>query len=396
MPVSTSRLQDFSRGLRFVDLRDRETVRFVARSTLASSRGERTMVDIAFDALWLTLEGAPTAGGSAAWEEKSEQHLDLPESMKSEGGSRPPESASRVGLDPGPERCDESAGRPVGLYSAEERLRYRDFSQLSERELEDAKRFVASIRWYLPERRSRRRRRAKRTGEIDMRRLLRHSLRHGGEIVDLPHRRRRSKRRRLVLMCDISGSMDCYTRVLLHFLHSVEARFSAAEVFVFGTRLTRITPLLRWRDADAALAAVSEEVQDWAGGTRIGDSIGAFHRLWARRSGANGAIIVIISDGWDRGDPERLKHEMQRLRRTGHRLLWLNPLLGSRDYRPLTRGMAAALPLVDDFLPVNNINSLQELAGLFGALSARSRSASSSVEPRRLHRRDRVTATMRR
>jgi uncharacterized protein with von Willebrand factor type A (vWA) domain len=166
------------------------------------------------------------------------------------------------------------------------------------------------------------------------------------------------------LLCDISGSMDRYTRVLLHFLHSVELSLQRTEVFVFGTRLTRITGTLRRRDPDAALAAVAGQVQDWSGGTRIGECLGVFNRRWARRVLSHGAIVLIISDGWDRGAPDRLAAEMERLQRASYRLLWLNPLLGSPGYRPLTQGIQAALPYVDDFLPVHNLASLEALATL--------------------------------
>lgn len=180
----------------------------------------------------------------------------------------------------------------------------------------------------------------------------------------LARRAPKLKRRKLVLICDISGSMDRYTRLLLHFLHSMERSLDNVEVFVFGTRLTRITHALRTRDTDSAIAAVTDEVQDWSGGTRIGESLRTFNRRWARRVLGHGAIVLIISDGWDRGEPEVLAAEMARLQRSSYRLIWLNPLLGSPGYRPLTQGIQAALPYVDTFLPVHNLQSLEELAAL--------------------------------
>jgi len=187
-------------------------------------------------------------------------------------------------------------------------------------------------------------------------------MRHGGEMFDLAVRGPKLKRRQLVVLCDISGSMDRYTRLLLHFLHSVESSRERTEVFVFSTRLTRITRTLHRRDADAAIAAVTGRVHDWAGGTRIGEALREFNRRWARRVLGHGAIVMIISDGWDRGDPRVLAHEMERLQRASYRLLWLNPLLGSANYEPLTQGLTAALPYVDDFLPVHNLASLEALA----------------------------------
>lgn len=183
-------------------------------------------------------------------------------------------------------------------------------------------------------------------------------------MLDLARRGPKLKRRQMVVLCDISGSMERYTRLLLSFLHAVETNVQRVEVFVFGTRLTRITPALRRRNPDAALAAVSSQVQDWAGGTRIGESLKTFNRHWARRVLGHGAIVIVISDGWDRGDPRLLAAELERLQRASYRLLWLNPLLGAENYRPLTQGIQAALPFVDDFLPVHNLESLESLARL--------------------------------
>jgi uncharacterized protein with von Willebrand factor type A (vWA) domain len=197
---------------------------------------------------------------------------------------------------------------------------------------------------------------------------MRRNLRHGGELLDLAYRGPKLKRRQLVLLCDISGSMDRYTRLFLHFLHSVESSVQRSEVFVFGTRLTRITRALRKRDPDAAIAAAASQVHDWSGGTRIGECLHTFNQVWARRVLGHGAIVIIISDGWDRGDPEVLAAEMERLRRASYRLLWLNPLLGSNNYRPLTQGIQAALPYVDDFLPVHNLQSLEILARLLNEI----------------------------
>ena len=183
----------------------------------------------------------------------------------------------------------------------------------------------------------------------------------------------RRKPRPLVLLCDISGSMAPYTRMLLHFLHTLRHGVDRAEVFVFGTRLTRITHQLRARDVDQALAEVSRQVADWSGGTRIGESLRAFNTTWARRVLGQGAVVCIVSDGWDCGDPALLTAELAHLQRSSFRLIWLNPLLGISGYQPLTRGMAAALPFVDDFLPANNLTSLQALAYLLSGLDFNAR-----------------------
>jgi uncharacterized protein with von Willebrand factor type A (vWA) domain len=170
------------------------------------------------------------------------------------------------------------------------------------------------------------------------------------------------------VLCDISGSMAPYTRMMLHFLHILRREVGHAEVFLFGTRLSRITRQLKVRDVDAALAEVSSHVQDWSGGTRTGEALRTFNTHWARRVLGRGAVVCIISDGWDRGDPSLLAAEIAHLQKMSFRLVWLNPLLGMPGYKPLTRGMAAALPYIDDFLPANNLDSLRTLADMLAGL----------------------------
>jgi len=196
-----------------------------------------------------------------------------------------------------------------------------------------------------------------------LRRTLRRSLRSEGEIFSWSYREPKSKPRPLIVIADISGSMERYTRLLLHFIYGMKSALSQpVEAFVFSTRLTRITRPLQIRDLDLALKNVGQLVNDWAGGTRIGESLKTFNFQWGRRVLGRGAVVLIISDGWDRGDVAVLKREMARLKRNCHRLIWLNPLLGAPDYEPLTRGIQAALPSIDNFLPVHNLASLEDLA----------------------------------
>lgn len=256
-------------------------------------------------------------------------------------------------------------------YSALELLRRKDFSEMTWEEVEAAKAAIASMDWPVSERPTRRMRPGARGHQLDLRRVIRDNLRYGGEPVQLRWRKRKSKRRPLVILCDISGSMERYSRMLLHFLHAFSHRMGNVETFVFGTRLTRITHHLRHRDVDEALDEVGEIVEDWSGGTKIGEAIKNFNYQWARRVLGQGAVMLMISDGWDRGDADELAHEMARLQRSTHRLIWLNPLLGSENYQPIQRGMSAALPFVDDFLPVHNLRSLEQLAGAFSKLSQR-------------------------
>ncbi len=229
-------------------------------------------------------------------------------------------------------------------------------------EVAEVRRLIAELRWQSATRKLRRTKRASKGPHPDPRRALRESLARGGELITLPRRTPRRKARPLVLICDISGSMERYTSLLLRFLHALRQGRGSVETFVFGTRLTRITRQLRVRATDAALAGVAHEVIDWGGGTRIGDSLATFNRRWGRRVLGHDATVVIISDGWDRGDPSVLSAELAHLQRLSRRLIWLNPLLGLAGYEPLTRGMRAALPYIDDFLAAHNLASLQQLA----------------------------------
>ena len=231
---------------------------------------------------------------------------------------------------------------------------------------------IADLDWELGARRSRRWT-AGRGPLLDLRRTVRANLRYGGELVDRPTRRRKTKPRPLVLLCDVSGSMERYSRMLLHFVHTLSGRDPTARVesFVFATRLTRITRQLAARTAGAVVPTLPRTIGDFGGGTRIGEALRTFHVDWARRVRGQSPVVLLISDGWDRGEPDVLRSEMARLQRSCQRLIWLNPLLGSPDYLPLTRGMQAALPFIDDFLPVHNLASLDALARHLNALPAR-------------------------
>jgi uncharacterized protein len=254
-------------------------------------------------------------------------------------------------------------------YSDEELLRQKDFDELTWLETEQVRRLLQQAPWRIAERRTRRLRPA-RGGRVDLRRTARQAIRSSGELIRLLHRERRLRRRPLVLLCDVSGSMERYSRLLLIFAHAI-ARREDVETFVFSTRLTRITRTLRRRDIDRALHEVGKTVHDFSGGTRIGQAVAEFNRRWARRVLGHGAIVIVVSDGWDRGDPELLGQELDRLRRMSHRLIWLNPLLGSDGYEPITRGMAAALPHTDDFLAAHNVQALDELGQLLAGLDRR-------------------------
>jgi hypothetical protein len=220
-----------------------------------------------------------------------------------------------------------------------------------------------------------------RGSRVDLRRALARSLRTGGDLLTLPRRRRRSRSRPIVLLCDVSGSMERYSRMLLHFAHALSRRHRRVEAFLFSTGLTRITMQLRARRLPDAITAVSRTVPDWSGGTRIGVSIREFHQRWTRRAMRGGPVVLLVSDGWDRGEPDVLRDEIARLQRSCYRLIWLNPLIGTTGYEPLTRGLQAALPFVDDFLPARTLTNLADLAIHLNALGGGN--AQRSPSPRR-------------
>ena len=257
-------------------------------------------------------------------------------------------------------------------YSAREVLRRKDFSRFTSEEVSQAKLMMGQMVWDLGSRRTRRWIISKGGGQqLDLRTTLRHTLKYGGEALDLAHRKRKMRPRPLVLLCDVSGSMERYTRMLLHFIHSLSGEVDRVEVFLFATRLTRVTQQFQYRDIDRAVNQVSQAVPDWSGGTRIGENLKRFNFRWARariRMGGGGPCDF----RWlGYGEPKLLAEEMERLQRASYRVIWLNPLLGAEGYQPLTQGMQVALPFVDDFLPVHNLASLEELAQHLSSLEAR-------------------------
>lgn len=250
-------------------------------------------------------------------------------------------------------------------WSDREVLRAKDFAACTVSELDEAHRLMADLRVVGARRRSRRRRpTSHQRGQIDLRTTTRRALRTGGEPMRTAHRRPGEKSRRLVLLCDVSGSMEAYARALVRFAHVAVVGRTQVEVFTLGTRCTRITRQLRSRDPDAALSAAASTVDDWSGGTRLGEGLRVFNDAWGLRGMARGAVVVVLSDGWDRGDPALLGEQMARLRRVAHRVIWVNPLKATPGFAPVARGMAAALPHVDHLVEGHSLQSLEALAAV--------------------------------
>ena len=256
---------------------------------------------------------------------------------------------------------DEGAGEPLSVPAASDTdaVMGQDFSTFGADQLDEILRLTLKLARRLAHRITRRRRPVRRRGRVDLRRTLRANLTKG-DLIDLRYRERKRKKVRLVLLCDVSGSMDLYSRFLLQFLFALQSVFGRVETFAFSTRLTRITDHLRARSYRQVLRRLAE-VRDWSGGTKIGESLAQFNREWPQLVDRR-TIVIVLSDGWDTGEPELLSQELLRIKRRAGRVIWLNPLLGNPSYEPLTRGMAAALPLVDDFAPGHNLAALRDLA----------------------------------
>jgi len=365
LEIGSGNMLDLVRATDHVSIGKRGEFFQAARSILVHRKQDLPIFDEAFQVFWRKPSDRTTTMDLRSLGEQKR----FKKPQIGTGQDDNPEGAGTLQGDP-----DDDSIQNVDLsrtYSAMEVFRQKDFSEFTSLEMADARQMMANLAWNIGQRRTRRLAPG-RSGTLDMRRTMRRSLRYGGEFLELSHRSRKQKPRPLVLICDVSGSMERYTRILLQFIHTIAGGngaggigaggFDQTEAFLFATRLTRITRNLKYRGIDQAIDEISKAVPDWAGGTRIGDAIKTFNYQWLRRVLRGQAVVLIISDGWDRGDPELLARETSRLQRSCHRLIWLNPLLGSPDYQPLTQGMKAALPFVDDFLPVHNLNSLDSLA----------------------------------
>lgn len=256
-------------------------------------------------------------------------------------------------------------------FSAMEVLRHKDFASYDDDELRTAQELMSRLRFAGPPRRSFRQHRSARGRRPDIQGTMRAALRTGGEPMHRMWRTPGERLRRLVLLVDVSGSMEPYARALLRFVHAAVSGRQRVEAFSIGTRLTRVTRELDSRDPDKALAQASTRVQDWSGGTRLGDCLRRFNDQWGVRGMARGAIVVILSDGWDRGDPEVLADEMRRLQRIAYHVIWVNPLKVTPGYAPLARGMAAALPYVDHFVEGHSVDAMHRLASVIAMPSPR-------------------------
>ncbi len=373
LKVTTGRILDLFRSLDHIDPTEKEALYYTARANLVSSHEEMAIFDTLFRAFWRYQLEEEEARGLPSQSEEEAEELVLGQLLTDKGeGEREEDGDSSEGkeeeiLDEGEE---EAAGEEEDIllsYSPMEVLAKKDFSSFSPDEIPQMRRLIAKLVPKLATRLSRRKRRHPRRGSLDLRRTLRKNMRHGGEILRLLRRRRRIRKTKVVLLCDVSGSMDAYSHFLIQFLYSLQHQLPHLRTFVFSTRLTEATPFLRHKDIHSALSHLAEEVHDWSGGTQIGNCLKAFNYRHGKQLVNSRTVLLIISDGWDRGDVEILADEMARLKSRCQKLIWLNPLLGSPGYRPIDRGMRTVLPYLDQFLPVHNLESLIQVVKLLRA-----------------------------
>ncbi len=354
LDVGPGRLRDAVVALTAVDATAHDDVYWALRCTLCSHRDHLEVFDSAFEALWRgestapqeRLRPQPDPGGED--DESNHSEASRPRHLLESNAEQPP-----AGEDP-----EQGQGA-----SFTERLLTLDFREYGPAELAAARRLVDRIARSLPSRRSFRLEPASSAQRLDMRRTLRQSMRTEGEAMERSWRRNRLVARRTIFLLDISGSMSAYVRPVMMFAQAAVQAGRSVETFTFGTRLTRITAQLLGRDRDRALAEAVRTVPDWSGGTRIGPSLRSFSETWGRRGLARGSVVVIVSDGWERGSPEPLGTAMAQLHRLAHAIVWVNPMAGDLEYEPLAAGMAAALPHVDVFLPGHDLSALMSLAG---------------------------------
>lgn len=351
--AGSDRVAGFVRALEELDVTRREDVYWAGRITLCSRREDLELYDRAFRVFW---------------EDVSRQALKLPKTRTSisiaDDSVQPPKKTV--------ERNEEGEEMVRLRYSPVDVLRNKDFALYTAEEFAELHKLLADLSLSGALRRSRRLEPAPR-GRHDQRRTLRGAMRTGGEPIRHRFRRARSRPRRVVLLCDISGSMSAYSRALLRFMHAGVISGAPLEAFVLGTRLTRVTRELTTKNPNRALGEASGAVRDWSGGTRLGDTIKEFVDRWGQRGMARGSVVVILSDGWDRGDVDVLAEQMLRLSRLAYKVIWVNPLKAAPGYQPLARGMAAALPYVDEFLSGHNFESLEELARAIADAAGRDR-----------------------
>jgi len=358
LPVGPGKVIDAAEAVRAVGIASRDDFYWTLHAVFVNRRDQREVFDQAFHVFWRNprlLERMMSIALPQTVVPPEEERREL--SKRVADAFRSMNEAETEAKETIKTEIDAAM-----TWSEDEMLRHQDFEKMSTQELERAKRAIARLRLPVEERPIRRFELHHAGDRFDLRATLRRSLRGGGQDLEILRKRKRTRRPPLVILCDISGSMARYARMMLHFLHALTNDRDRVYTFLFGTRLTNVTRHLRYKDPDVALAKVGEAAEDWSGGTRIGVSLHEFNRFWSRRVLAQGAVVLLISDGLDREGARGLAREIERLHKSCRRLVWLNPLLRYEGFEPRSTGIRAMLPHVDEFRPVHNLDSLEQLA----------------------------------
>ena len=352
--VTTTNQLGWCRSVQLINISERETFYHTARTNLIANRADRETFDMAFNLFWRYPRPEFQVADTGSEEPVSSALQDLYDTDDEE-------NVIEQWLDY--EEADNEEGQeddPIA-YSVDDVLTRKDFSTFTKEDMERAREVVAKLAAVLATRLSRRKVISKKGRTIDFRRSWRRSLVHGGEPIELMRKQQKIKKTKILLLCDVSGSMDCYAKFLIQFIYGMQQELREVEVAVFSTHLTNITGLLRRKGLAEGLNEVANVVPDWSGGTKIGESLLEFYRQFASSFSAYRSVVILISDGWDRGDTDLLRRSMEMLHRHAYKLIWLNPLIGSDTYQPICRGIRTALPYVDYFLPAHNLESLAQL-----------------------------------
>ena len=362
--VTTTNQLSWCESVQLIDIGEREAFYHTARTNLIAGEAERETFDTAFDLFWRY----PRPEFQAV---DTEEQTPEPTSLQDLSDVGDNQDPVEQWLDTEAEESEEGQEDDSTAYSAEDLLTRKDFSEFTKEDIEKAREIVAKLAAVLATKLSRRKVVGKKGKTIDFRRSWRQSLVHGGEPLELIRKQQKIKKTKILLLCDVSGSMDCYAKFLIQFIYGMQQELREVEVAVFSTHLTNITGLLQRKGLAEGLNEVANVVPDWSGGTKIGESLLEFYRQFAPSFSAYRSVVILISDGWDRGDVDVLRRSMEMIHRHAYRLIWLNPLLGSDGYQPICRGIRTALPYVDYFLPAHNLESLAQLTKTLIPLWAR-------------------------
>ncbi len=348
--ITSGRMIDLFRSFDCVDIRDRRDFYHTAKANLISRVEDIETFDRVFQTFWEHLPSTEPVDDKQVQEE--DQIIDHT--------GREPDSIQMAERSNDPQEGSDKENQTVG-YSPYEILAKKAFDKLSEKEIEDTRRTIAKLAPNIATKLSRRRRPSIKGCQVDFRRTWRKNIRYGKDTIEIIKKRRKIKKNRLALICDVSGSMDFYSRFVLQFMYGIQKEIPDAQVAVFSTRLTDITDLLSTEGVETSLRKIFEKTPDWSGGTNIGKCLFEFNSKFGRDLINSKTVVIIVSDGWDRGKTDLLKREMELLKRRAYRIIWLNPLLGNPDYQPLCSGMKTSLSYIDYFLPVHNLESLLNL-----------------------------------